>query len=287
MYFAKILACFVLSRQDSRVVHQRLIPLQQLSAVPDIEDIAVETPGSKYDDLIEWLKTKGGKVHDKLSLLPSSRGGGYGAFVTGGIEKGEILMTIPRSACITVDDVKNDPESGEIFKKLMEQAGPGGQTVAIAGVMAKERLISEAKDTEGKFGPYLDTLPWKRGINFQEHMLFWSDEDAETLLDGSMCYSEATALRGEVNLAVSVLNKIIGESILEARGEVTATKSGFSLPWEKKPEKLQGLVEGLSEAVKGAFVIILTRAFQDGDGDEEKLVPVLDMLQVGSRFGFP
>jgi SET domain-containing protein len=39
-------------------------------------------------------------------------------------------------------------------------------------------------------------------------------------------------------------------------------------------------VEGLPEAMTGAFVSILTRSFQDGEsGDEEKLVPLLDMLQ--------
>jgi hypothetical protein len=42
-------------------------------------------------------------------------------------------------------------------------------------------------------------------------------------------------------------------------------------------------VEGLSEAVTGAFVSLLTRAFEDGDedGNEEKLVPMLDLLQHG------
>jgi hypothetical protein len=212
-------------------------------------------------------------------------GGGYGAFVTGDIKKDAVLMTIPREACISLDDVRSDPDNGETFKKLMDQAGPGGNTVSLAGVMSKELLLSRTRPSESKFGPYLDTLPWKRGINYQEHMLFWTDEDVEELLGGTMCFSEATALREEVNLAINVLNKIIGESILEARGEITNTNSGFSLPWEKKPEKVQGLVEGLPEAVKGAFVILLTRAFQDGDeddGDEEKLVPILDMLQVCS-----
>lgn len=39
-------------------------------------------------------------------------------------------------------------------------------------------------------------------------------------------------------------------------------------------------MEGLSEATTGAFVSMLTRSFQDGESsDEEKLVPLLDMLQ--------
>jgi hypothetical protein len=35
----------------------------------------------------------------------------------------------------------------------------------------------------------------------------------------------------------------------------------------------------LGPAIKGAFVSLLTRSFQDGDSDEEKMVPLLDMLQ--------
>jgi hypothetical protein len=52
----------------------------------------------------------------------------------------------------------------------------------------------------------------------------------------------------------------------------------FRWPWEKKPAP-EGLVDGLAPAVKGAFVSLLTRSFQDGDDSEEKMVPLLDMLQ--------
>jgi hypothetical protein len=50
-------------------------------------------------------------------------------------------------------------------------------------------------------------------------------------------------------------------------------------------ERTNEMVEGLPEAVVGAFVSLLTRSFQDdsvGDGgvlENEKLVPLLDMLQ--------
>ena len=253
------------------------------AGLEDIEAVAVETPESKYSRLLEWLKSNGADVNDNLCFQPSSRGGGYGAFVTGDVPKDEILVTIPRSLCVTMDDVKSDEESGEIFQKLMTQAGPGGNTVALAGIVAKERLLAQATGSDStKFGPYFDTLPWERGVNFQEHVLFWSDEDVEKLLKGTMCYSEASSLRQEVELAINVLNKIIGKSVLVARGELSDTKSGFSLPWEPKPEPLKELVDGLPEAVRGAFVCLLTRSFQDGDedGDEEKLVPWLDMLQV-------
>ena len=299
------LACFVLSQPQQRGAtrHASLNIRTQRRAVsplfavdvhtlPEMSDVAVETPASKYDAMLEWLKSNGASVNDNLSFRASSRGGGFGVFVTNDVAEGDMLVTIPRKVCVTLDDVKSDPESGEIFELLMKEAGPGGNTVALAGIIAKERLIAEAKGVdEAKFGPYFETLPWARGINNQEHMLFWSDDDIRGLLKGTMGYKEVTALRDEVDLAISVLNKIIGKSVLVARGELSDTKSGFILPWEPKPEPLKKTVEGLPEAVKGAFVCLLTRAFQDNifDGDdsdeapeEEKLVPWLDMLQVSN-----
>ena len=84
----------------------------------------------------------------------------------------------------------------------------------------------------------------------------------------------------QVDLAIRVLNGIIGPSIREHRGEAVKTEADFSWPWEAKPQQPQGPVEGLSGAVTGAFVSLLTRSFQDGEtGDEEKMVPLLDMLQ--------
>jgi hypothetical protein len=278
-------ACFVLSQRGK----QHVISRRAAGATPhfatslsNIEDIATKTPLSSYELLLDWVKAKGADVNDNLCFKESSRGGGYGAFVTEDVKEGELLVTIPRGACVTLDDVKNDPESGEVFQKLMIQAGPGGNTVALAGILAKKRLIALTKGSEAiEWGPYFDTLPWERGINSQEHMLFWSNEDVDKLLKDTMSYSEASSLREEVDLAVIVLNKIIGKAVLIARGELTDTKSGFSLPWEPKQEPLKDLVDGLPEAVRGAFVCLLTRSFQDGeDGDEEKLVPWLDMLQV-------
>lgn len=291
------LACFVLSQQGGTPSSNSLLSTQTKSwnnlyqpqalaaaaaGLADISEISIETPASKYEGLLEWIKSNGAIVNENLCFQASSRGGGYGAFVTDDVAEGEILVTIPRKVCVTLDDVRSDPESGEIFETLMTQAGPGGNTVALAGIIAKERLIAQAKGVDaGKFGPYFDTLPWNRGVNNQEHMLFWSDDDIIGLLKGTMCYKEVTALRDEVDLAITVLNKIIGKSILVARGELTDTKSGFNMPWEPKQEPLKQNIEGIEQAVKGAFVCLLTRAFQDGDEDaeEEKLVPWLDMLQ--------
>jgi hypothetical protein len=96
----------------------------------------------------------------------------------------------------------------------------------MAGFMAKEQLkaledVKQGKDLKesSSFGSYLATLPWERGDNNQEHTLYWSQEDIDTYLKGSMCYDEAMALRAEVDLAVTVMNGIIGNIVMEYRGE--------------------------------------------------------------------
>ena len=100
----------------------------------------------------------------------------------------------------------------------MEQAGPGSDTVVLAGYLAKEYLLMEEyqrrlqevqdgssidasaqKRLDGiKFGPYLRSLPWKAGVNSQDHVLFWEEEDVETLLKGSLAYEDAVELRNSV-----------------------------------------------------------------------------------------
>lgn len=260
-----------------------------LAAVDDIpittttgHTLDLNSNNNQYEELLKWLKSQNGAfVSDKIILQPSTLvGGGYGAFVTSAVDKDEMLFRIPRvGCCITLSDAFNDPHFGQSFQKLVEKAGQGGNTVVLAGYIAMERLKSmNSKDTaeDSKYSSYLATLPWERGINNQEHILYWTDDEVETLLKGTMCYGEAIDLRREVALAVTVLERIFSQP----------ARPTFKFPWDKdipSPPPHVPLHQ-LPEAVKAAFVCLLTRAFQDdttGDdsNDEEKLVPLLDMLQ--------
>ena len=51
-----------------------------------------------------------------------------------------------------------------------------------------------------KFAPYLRVLPWARGVNAQEHVLFWADSDVDALLKGSLAYPDAIETRATVSL---------------------------------------------------------------------------------------
>lgn len=157
----------------------------------------------KYENLLAWLENEGAVFDYPIEIRESQLGGGYGAVVVDDAKEGDLLFSIPRTACVTMDNIKADEACGKAFEKLIEKAGPGGNTVCLAGFLSKEylkMLHDDEAEQESKalFAPYLATLPWARGINNQEHTLYWSDEDIESYLGGSLCYNEAKDLRDEV-----------------------------------------------------------------------------------------
>jgi len=235
-------------------------------------------------------------------------------FANGDIPEGELILRIPRECCVTLGDALNDVDCGPDFRTLLDRAGPGADTVIVAGYLAKEHLLLKEYDrrrrlrrageknadddddseTRGsgeiKFAPYLRTLPWERGVNAQEHVLFWEDEDVDSLLKGSLAYDDAVETRSAVKYAAKILNGIIGPVVRKARGEEDEPEEdgGFVFPWqsrgEEKPADGGEILDGLEEAVRGAFVISLSRAFAEpsgaGDGGEEdRLEPIFDMMQ--------
>lgn len=270
--------------------------LLSLSSPSIPADSSSGTTTAQYTDLLNWLNTTfpASYINPSISLAPTTSGGGtggHGAFATAPLSKDDLIFRIPREACITSKDVWNDPDCGKAFQAIIKKSGPGGFTVCLAGFLAKEYLaqISEG-GTASRFGPYLATLPWKRGWNGQEHVLFWPEDEIEATLKGSLCWRESRDLRDEVRIARKLLNAIVGPTVLRARmSEAQREKEDAPLipffSWTKPPPKpVTDPVLGLGKAVTGAFVVLLTRAFDDG-GDEEigvdavdRLVPVLDML---------
>lgn len=239
-----------------------------------------------YGKLLNWLDDSfpNSYVNPNVKIAPSEFGG-HGCFAVEDIAEGDLLFSIPREACITSTVVLGDDDTGKAFQTLIKNAGPGSFTVSLAGFLAKEYLCYiEGQDV--LFGPYLATLPWKRNINGQEHVLFWSEDEVEEFLTDSLCYNECVDLRSEVRVARKILNSVVGPSILKARGEYEEEKPlipflEFTKPPPQTPKEP---VSGLGRALTGAFVILLTRAFDDefdtlieGE-DAERLIPILDML---------
>uniref|UniRef100_A0A7S3PY28 SET domain-containing protein n=1 Tax=Chaetoceros debilis TaxID=122233 RepID=A0A7S3PY28_9STRA len=242
---------------------------------------------AEYSQLLSWLDGTfpSSFVNPSVEIQTSERGG-HGMFATDDIKEGSMLFSIPREACITSTTVLDDEACGKSFQTLIDKAGPGAFTVSLAGYLSKEYMRYLEGDDDVLFGPYLATLPWKRNINGQEHVLFWTNDEIETKLSSSLCYREANDLKSEVKVARKILNSIIGIEVLKARGEWEEEKPlipflEFTKP---PPAALKDPVSGLGRAVTGAFAILLSRAFDDEFDklivaeDAERLIPILDML---------
>lgn len=210
---------------------QLLRSSSQLSAAGSTSTSLMATTGNvnKYDELIQWFLSSSDKSYlsSKVEFRPSTRGGlitgGYGTFTNDDLVDGELLLRIPRNCCVTLDDALTDVECGSAFQKLLERFGPGSDTVVLAGYLAKEYLLLKEYDrriqdgavsddgtpemrrlSNIKFSPYLRTLPWERGVNAQEHVLFWEDEDVESLLKGSLAYDDAIEIRSTVSILETI-----------------------------------------------------------------------------------
>lgn len=260
--------------------------------------------------LLSWLKQYPlTYISPKFSINPSELGG-YGGFCSlkSGMQKDELIFRVPRECCVTFDDAFNDPVCGEAFRMIQQKRVPSWGMLVIAGWVAKEYLLANVysekirsagiKNAEQidttvaskiKHWPYYKTLPWKRGSLNQDHILFWSDEEVERLLKGSLASTDAQLIRSTVKNAVQLLNDFaVGPLVREER-------ENQGLPILDNDDydddnANDGTLVDLKEAVTGAFVIALSRSFaeevecdnEDGTTTievENALLPLLDVLQ--------
>lgn len=248
---------FTSSIQTRQYHHQ--IPKHQLSGkkkgnfldefadeLPKSEPIQVKIPGEDdfHNDLLAWLETnKLTYINPKFKILPSQLGG-YGGFCSSSPEKimkkNEMILCIPRELCITFDDALNDPKCGDAFQFIKEYQLPDWELMLVAGWAAKEYLMGGLMEDKSniKHWPYLNSIPWKRGELDQEHVLFWSDEEVETLLEGSFAYEDAQLIRSRVQNATKLLDDRVFGSLLRQEMGLEASEP----------------IPGLKEAVTATFI---------------------------------
>jgi hypothetical protein len=207
-------------------------------------------------DLLAWMMDTDEDVAVAVAVLsigPSTiSGGGQGLFVTQNVAKGEVLLIIPESNIISVDNAWNDAVWGDAFCYLSDEGGAAGKMASLAGFVAKELL----KQRESYWYPYLSMLPQQSSD--LDHVLWWSDEDIDTLLYDSNIYPEVSTLREDTDSAMAILWQVLqSEDPLELPSSTSA--------WDA--------------AVRAAYVAILSRSFEDDSTDSSKLVPILDMTQ--------
>lgn len=269
------------------------LPLEESQSQP----LADGTSEFHYD-MVSWLRRHPTTyISPKFGISPS-KFGGYGGFCSSKdpIQENELIFRIPRECCVTFDDALNDETYGDAFRAIRDKRDTDWSLLLIAGWIAKEYIMAELSSHARplsrwqspnvalppmiKHWPYLKTLPWKRGLLNQDHVLFWSHHDIETLLQGSLAYHDAILIRSRVQDAIRIMSDTaIGARILE---EMEKNAPSFA-----ESEKLIPMLE---QAVTGAFVIALSRSFAEevecvqDDGTtsievEIVLVPLLDILQ--------
>lgn len=203
--------------------------------------------------LLDWLAKEAG-VSAPLSIGPSTHGGGQGLFITKSAEKGDTLFELPEESVISVEDAWQDAELGDSFCYLTDEGGEAGKMACLAGFCAKERLLNQE---DSLWYSYLNVLPIT--ADDQDHVLWWSDEEVETLLAGSNVYDQVVGLRADTDSALDVLWEVLLQTDLKT---IELPKKTI---WD--------------DAVRSAYVAILSRAFEDDAVDSSKLLPVLDMTQ--------
>ena len=226
------------------------------------------------EELLSWTLSN----NNHVDILPSTVGHGNGLFVTKSILKHEIIMTIPSNKTISIEDAWEDLEMGDAFMYLTDIGGPGAKLATLAGFVAKEvglnTLFVDNKTTtstsiKSKWKPYLDCLP----MNWQDHVLWWSNDKVERLLKGSNVYEEVLSMREQVDIAIENLVCIFWNHYTNMEDDVSHNDN------QEREKEMKIFEERLSTLVRSAFCAILSRAFEDEDFDCMKLIPVLDMTQ--------
>jgi len=264
--------------------HSRIGPKARMSSMDEIPNLLASThPDSNtYIGPVEVAPSK---------ILGDDVSCGNGLFVTRSISMHELLFSIgpTTDAIISLQTATKDVDCGEAFRELSKLGNAGSQTVALAGWLAKTRIcdLIDGDDSIRKrpddFGvAYVRALPWSP--EDQDHVIWWRQEEADRLLDGSIMYDEATLIRTQVLSAFPLLASII-MPVIQPRVEANAEGLKRRLGFEEEMDTDFVCNFLLSTYLRGAFVILMTRSFDDSLGlggereEESRLVPVLDTLQ--------
>ena len=264
---------------------------------------------SAHDDLVSWIRRNpNAHVSPKFVVRPSSLGGMGGFVCESPMSEGELILRLPRDGCcISQDDALSDPNCGDAFRRgIVDAKLPSRGMILVAGWIAMERAASifarrrRGRRRRARMGgsrmPYLRSIPWDR--QGQDHVLHWSDEEVRELLGGSRAHDDAMLIRRTVDDVVVLLRDIL-TPIVRMAEVVLSSGEGFDRGdtddddtdddcYNADDDSSPGAI--LDEAIRGAFVIALTRSFaeeveyENADGTtkvevENVLLPLIDILQ--------
>ena len=263
------------------------------------EETQSYTSSIPHANLITWLKQNPNTyITSKFSIQPSPLGG-YGGFVINSpIKKNELIFQIPRECCVTYEDALSDSECGKAFRIVRNSRIASYGMILIAGWIAKEYLLAKeysnytsltTTSNDGsriKHWEYIQTLPWNQGELNQDHVIYWSDDEVETLLQNSLAYDDALLIRKTVDNAIKIISEVALPIIQRARLSGETLQPTEADDNESDDRDREDIMKKLEHAIKGAFVIALSRSFAEevvlDDGSievENLLLPLIDILQ--------
>ena len=130
-------------------------------------------PDPKGEALASWLRTHDGfdELGVRVRFMGEARG--FAGVAVDGVEEGDLLVRVPRSAMLTADDARSCPIVGDVASQVSD-------TAALALKLLAER------DAAGKsaWSAWIATLPTWEAVR-ETHPLAWSRERRERALRGS------------------------------------------------------------------------------------------------------
>jgi SET domain len=226
-----------------------------------------------------------------VEILPSQIvGGGKGLFLAGqqsknGAHRGDILLEIPKSNVLSVDCTwEDDPILADAFWYLSQEGGVAGRMAALAGYVALLLLLFQQPnyDTRTTKMTFQDTpyfqysnllSQFPKDRNDLDHVLWWSDEEVERLLQKSNVYEQVLKLREDTQFSMDMVWQVLNTEKQHHQPllSLSSSSSLLNLLPSKKDE--------WDVAIQMAYVSLYSRGFQDDEWDCMKLIPWLDMIQ--------
>ena len=121
-------------------------PLQLRAASTATSQVAA------FSALAAWLKEGGGRIHRAVEFVEDDRGAGRGLRVADSIAEGELLVSVPRTKCLSCEA---EPHGAD--RTLLELTAPNIRGMQL-GLMVLQGKLGNGSQASS-FGPYFEMLP--------------------------------------------------------------------------------------------------------------------------------
>ena len=139
-------------------------------------------PDPKGEALASWLRTHDGfdELGVRVRFMGEARG--FAGVAVDGVEEGDLLVRVPRSAMLTADDARSCPIVGDVASQVSD-------TAALALKLLAERDAAE----KSAWSAWIATLPTWEAVR-ETHPLAWSRDRRERALRGSPTLTRLDAM---------------------------------------------------------------------------------------------